>query len=88
MIKGVAIEKIAEESSFTPAQIALAWVLSRDDLIVPIPGTKNRKYVNENIRATDIILTDEQIKALEKAFPVGETFGERYPLGGMKTLSL
>ena len=88
MIKVGAIEKIAEESSFTPAQIALAWVLSRDDLIVPIPGTKNRKYVNENIRATDIILTDEQIKALEKAFPVGETFGERYPLGGMKTLSL
>ena len=88
MIKVGAIETIAEESSFTPAQIALSWVLSRDDLIVPIPGTKNRKYVNENIRATDIILTDEQIKALEKAFPVGETFGERYPLGGMKTLSL
>ena len=87
-IKVGAIETIAEESSFTPAQIALAWVLSRDDLIVPIPGTKNRKYVNENIRATDIILTNEQIKALEKAFPVGETSGERYPLGGMKTIGL
>ncbi len=87
-IKVGAIETIAEESSFTPAQIALSWVLSRDDLIVPIPGTKHRKYVNENIRATEIILTDEQIVALEKAFPIGETFGERYPLGGMKTLSL
>ena len=87
-IKVGAIETIAEESSFTPAQIALSWVLSRDDLIVPIPGTKHRKYVNENIRATEIILTDEQIAALEKAFPIGETFGERYPLGGMKTLSL
>jgi len=88
MIKVGAIETIAEKSGFKPAQIALAWVLSRDDLIVPIPGTKHRKYVDENIRATDIILTDEQILALEKAFPIGETSGERYPLGGMKTLGL
>ena len=88
MIKVGAIETIAEKSGFKPAQIALAWVLSRDDLIVPIPGTKHRKYVDENIRATDIILTDKQIQTLEKAFPIGETSGERYPLGGMKTLGL
>jgi aryl-alcohol dehydrogenase-like predicted oxidoreductase len=88
MIKVGAIETIAEKNGFKPAQIALAWVLSRDDLIVPIPGTKHRKYVDENIRATDIILTDEQIQTLEKAFPIGETSGERYPLGGMKTLGL
>lgn len=88
MIKVGAIETIAEKSGFKPAQIALAWVLSRNDLIVPIPGTKHRKYVDENIRATDIILTDEQIQTLEKAFPIGETSGERYPLGGMKTLGL
>ena len=88
MIKVGAIETIAEKSGFKPAQIALAWVLSRDDLIVPIPGTKHCKYVDENIRATDIILTDEQIQTLEKAFPVGETSGERYPLGGMKALGL
>ncbi len=88
MIKVEAIETIAEKNGFKPAQIALAWVLSRDDLIVPIPGTKHRKYVDENIRATDIILTDKQIQTLEKAFPIGETSGERYPLGGMKTLGL
>jgi len=88
MIKVGEIETIAEKNGFKPAQIALAWVLSRDDLIVPIPGTKHRKYVDENIRATDIILTDEQIQTLEKAFPIGETSGERYPLGGMKTLGL
>ena len=88
MIKVEAIETIAEKNGFKPAQIALAWVLSRDDLIVPIPGTKHRKYVDENIRATGIILTDEQIQTLEKAFPIGETSGERYPLGGMKTLGL
>ena len=88
MIKVEAIETIAEKSGFKPAQIALAWVLSRDDLIVPIPGTKHRKYVDENIRATDIILTDKQIQTLEKAFPIGETSGERYPLGGMKKLGL
>ena len=88
MIKVGEIETIAEKNGFKPAQIALAWVLSRDDLIVPIPGTKHRKYVDENIRATDIILTDEQIQTLEKAFPIGETSGERYPLGGMKALGL
>jgi len=88
MIKVGEIETIAKKNGFKPAQIALAWVLSRDDLIVPIPGTKHRKYVDENIRATDIILTDEQIQTLEKAFPIGETSGERYPLGGMKTLGL
>ncbi len=88
MIKVGAIETIAEKNGFKPAQIALAWVLSRDDLIVPIPGTKHRKYVDENIRATGIILADEQIQTLEKAFPIGETSGERYPLGGMKTLGL
>jgi len=88
MIKVGEIETIAEKNGFKPAQIALAWVLSRDDLIVPIPGTKHRKYVDENIRATGIILTDEQIQTLEKAFPIGETSGERYPLGGMKALGL
>jgi len=87
-IKVEIIEKVAEKSGFKPAQIALAWVLTRDDLIVPIPGTKHRKYVDENIRAVDIILTDEQIKTLENAFPIGETSGERYPLGQMSKLGL
>jgi len=88
MTKVEIIEKVAQDSGFKPAQIALAWVLSRDDCILPIPGTKHRKYVDENIRATDIVLTDEQMKTLEKAFPIGETSGERYPLGQMNKLGL
>ena len=87
-IKVSIIEKLAEKSGFKPAQIALAWVLAKDDLIVPIPGTKHRKYIDENIRAVDIILNDTQTKELDDAFPVGETSGERYPAGQMKKLGL
>jgi aryl-alcohol dehydrogenase-like predicted oxidoreductase len=87
-IKVSVIERLAEKSGFKPAQIALAWVLAKDDLIVPIPGTKHRKYIDQNIRAVDIILSDAQNKYLNDAFPVGETSGERYPAGQMKKLGL
>ncbi|MEE2999858.1 MAG: aldo/keto reductase [Pseudomonadota bacterium] len=87
-VKVAIIESIAEKNGLKPAQIALAWVLSKNNQIVPIPGTKHRKYLDENIRAIDVNLTDEEIKLLEKTFPAGETVGERYPVGEMKHLGL
>ena len=87
-IKVGIIERVAEKSGFKPAQIALAWVLAKDDRIVPIPGTKHRKFIDENIRAVDIVLSEAQIEELDDAFPVGETSGERYPAGQMKKLGL
>jgi len=87
-IKVGVIERVAEKSGFKPAQIALAWVLAKDDRIVPIPGTKHRKFIDENIRAVDIVLSEAQIEELDDAFPVGETSGERYPAGQMKKLGL
>jgi aryl-alcohol dehydrogenase-like predicted oxidoreductase len=87
-IKVGVIERVAEKSGFKPAQIALAWVLAKDDRIVPIPGTKHRKFIDENIRAVDIVLSEAQIEELDDAFPVGETSGERYPAGQMKKIGL
>ena len=87
-VKVAIIESIAEKNGLKPAQIALAWVLSKNNQIVPIPGTKHRKYLDENIRAIDVNLTDEENKLLEKTFPAGETVGERYPVGEMKHLGL
>ena len=86
--KVAVIEKIAESRGFKPAQVAIAWVLAQDEMIVPIPGTKHRKYLDENIRAMDIALMVDQIKLLNDTFPIGETAGERYPAGQMKRLGL
>ena len=73
------VEQIAEEKARTPAQVALAWVLGRGDDIVPIPGTKRRRYLEENAEAVDVELTDEELERLEEAFPQGAAAGERYP---------
>jgi aryl-alcohol dehydrogenase-like predicted oxidoreductase len=70
------VERIAEEKGATPAQIALAWVLSRGEDIVPIPGTKRRKYLEENVGALDVNLTEDDFQRLDEAFP---TAGSRYP---------
>jgi aryl-alcohol dehydrogenase-like predicted oxidoreductase len=75
-----AIEKVARAGGCTMAQIAIAWVLGRGDDIVPIPGTKRRTYLEQNIAATEIELSDAEIAALEQAFPVGTAAtGLRYP---------
>jgi len=74
-----AVEAIGEEKGVTSPQVALAWVLSRGDEIVPIPGTKHRKYLEENLKALEVELTPDEIKALEEAAPRGETAGDRYP---------
>jgi aryl-alcohol dehydrogenase-like predicted oxidoreductase len=73
------VEALAAEKGVTPSQLALAWVLSRGDDIVPIPGTKRRTYLEENAAAAEIELTPEEIERLEQAFPVGATAGDRYP---------
>lgn len=77
------LEKIAAEKEVTAAQLALAWVLAKGDHIVPIPGTRRSKYLKENIAATEIFLTSEEIERLETIFYPGAAAGERYTEEGM-----
>jgi aryl-alcohol dehydrogenase-like predicted oxidoreductase len=72
------VKTIADEKGVTPAQLALAWVLHQGDDIVPIPGTKRRKYLEENVAAADIVLTDEDRARLDEAAPTGAAAGDRY----------
>ncbi len=72
------VEELADEKVATPGQVALAWVLSRGDDVVPIPGTKRVRYLEENAAAADLELTDDDLQRLEDAFPVGATAGDRY----------
>ena len=73
------VEEIAREKKCTPAQLALAWVLAQGDDIVPIPGTKRRKYLQENISALDVILTSADLARIDKVAPHGAVAGARYP---------
>jgi aryl-alcohol dehydrogenase-like predicted oxidoreductase len=81
------LEKIAGEKKCTPAQLALAWVLARGKDIVPIPGTKRRKYLEENVKALEIGLTSADLRAIGEAIPYGEVAGTRYPERGMRTVN-
>ena len=72
------VEEIAAERAAKPSQIALAWVLSRGEDVVPIPGTKRVRYLEENAAAADVELTHEELERLEEAFPRGAAAGERY----------
>jgi aryl-alcohol dehydrogenase-like predicted oxidoreductase len=73
------VREIAAEKGVTPAQLALAWVLSRGDDIVPIPGTKRVHYLEENAGAVEVGLTEDDLARIEDAFPKGATSGDRYP---------
>ena len=73
------VEEIAKERKCEPAQLALAWVLAQGGDIVPIPGTKRRKYLEENVGAIDVELSADEIRSLNEVFPVGAAAGERYP---------
>ena len=73
------IKRIAEEKGVTPSQLALAWVLARGDDIVPIPGTKRVKYLEQNAAAVDVELTPEDLDRIDEVFPRGAASGERYP---------
>jgi aryl-alcohol dehydrogenase-like predicted oxidoreductase len=73
------VREIAEEKGITPAQLALAWVLAQGEDIVPIPGTKRRDRLEENVATLDVDLTAEDLDRIESAFPKGATAGARYP---------
>jgi aryl-alcohol dehydrogenase-like predicted oxidoreductase len=81
------VEAIAKEKGATPAQLALAWVLAQGDDVVPIPGTKRRKYLEQNWAANDIVLTPTDLARLDAAAPKGATAGERYPAAFMGSLN-
>lgn len=81
------VEEIAKEKGCKPSQLALAWVLAQSEDIVPIPGTKHRKYLEENVNAVDIQLTAEDLRRLEAIFPQGVASGERYPEHMMATVN-
>jgi aryl-alcohol dehydrogenase-like predicted oxidoreductase len=78
------IEAIAREKRCTPAQLVLAWLLAQGSDIVPIPGTKRKQRVDENLAALDIKLSAEEINRISAAAPVGAGAGTRYPADGMK----
>jgi aryl-alcohol dehydrogenase-like predicted oxidoreductase len=73
------VEQIASEKGVTASQLALAWVLAQGEDIVPIPGTKRVKYLEENVGAVDVELTDDDLRRLDEAFPKGVAAGDRYP---------
>ena len=82
------VKQLAEEIACTPAQLALAWVLAQGQDIVPIPGTKHIRYLEENVGALKVSLTDEQLRRLDATFPLGATAGPRYHEQGMRTIDL
>ena len=73
------IQAIAKERGCTPSQLALAWVMAQGEDIVPIPGTKRRKYLEENVGAMEVALTHEDLQRVEEVFPGGAASGARYP---------
>jgi aryl-alcohol dehydrogenase-like predicted oxidoreductase len=83
-----AVKKMAGQKSCTPAQIALAWVLAKGEDIVPIPGTKHIRYLEENLNALQIRLTQDEMHRLEEVFPLGAAAGERYHAQGMQAVNI
>ena len=77
------VVRVAHAKGATPAQVALAWVLSRGEDVVPIPGTKHVSYLEQNVRAADLELTADDLATLEQAFPAGVAAGDRYAPAGM-----
>lgn len=82
------VQELAAEIGCTPAQAALAWVLAQGEDIVPIPGTKHTRYLEENVGALQVTLTPEQLSRLDAAFPLGVTAGARYHEQGMRAIHL
>jgi aryl-alcohol dehydrogenase-like predicted oxidoreductase len=80
-----AVRALALAKQATPGQIALAWLLHQGTDIVPIPGTKRRRYLEENLKAPELSLSSADLQTLEQAIPPGSTSGERY---GAQMMSL
>jgi aryl-alcohol dehydrogenase-like predicted oxidoreductase len=81
------VEEIANEKGCKPSQLALAWVLAQGDDIVPIPGTKRRKYLEENVSAFEVQLTPDDLHRIDEVFPNGAAAGLRYPEHMMKIVN-
>ncbi|MEU9688569.1 aldo/keto reductase [Amycolatopsis japonica] len=82
-----ALRALAEQKGVTAGQLALAWVQAQGDDVVPIPGTKRRKYLEENVASVGLSLTAEDVAAIEEAVPADAVAGERYPEAAMRLLS-
>jgi aryl-alcohol dehydrogenase-like predicted oxidoreductase len=81
------IETMAADKACTPAQLALAWVLAQGDDIVPIPGTKRRRYLEENVAALDVSLTPQDLKRIDEIAPQDVAAGARYPEAAMAAVN-
>jgi aryl-alcohol dehydrogenase-like predicted oxidoreductase len=77
------VREIAQEKNVTPAQLALAWLLAQGEDVVPIPGTKRRERLEENLRALDIELSQDDLRRIDEAAPIGAAVGARYPEAAM-----
>jgi aryl-alcohol dehydrogenase-like predicted oxidoreductase len=82
------IEAMAREKGCAPSQLALAWVLAQGNDIVPIPGTKRRPYLEENVGALNVTLTADDLERIDRILPPGAAAGTRYPEPGMKMVGL
>ena len=83
----VKVKELAVKYGYTPSQLALAWVLSKDEYLTPIPGTKRRKYLEENAAAVEIALSAEQVQELDDIFPPDAAAGGRYAPAAMELLN-
>jgi aryl-alcohol dehydrogenase-like predicted oxidoreductase len=81
------IRELAEAKGCTSAQLALAWLLNRHDNVIPIPGTSSINRLEENARATDIVLSDEELERIENVAPPGVAAGSRYDASMMQLLN-
>jgi aryl-alcohol dehydrogenase-like predicted oxidoreductase len=81
------LERMAAEKRCTPSQLALAWLLHQGDDIVPIPGTKRVRYLEENVAAVTVKLSPADLRRVDEIAPVGVAAGTRYPEGGMATVN-
>jgi aryl-alcohol dehydrogenase-like predicted oxidoreductase len=81
------IERLARAKGVKPGQLALAWALAQGDDIVPIPGTKRRSYLEENVAALDITLTPSDLEQISRAVPKGAAAGDRYPARAMAAVN-
>ncbi len=79
-----AVKEMASEKGCSPAQLALAWVLAQGADVVPIPGTKHVRYLEENLGALQVRLTADELRRIEEVFPHGATAGQRYPAPAMR----
>jgi len=81
------LREVAEEKQCTPAQLALAWLLLRHQDVIPIPGTSSLARLEENIRAADVVLSEEDLNRIEHTLPKGSAAGERYAPAMMKIVN-